>query len=651
MPATQELLNQGRYRIEQQFGAAGDSTAFSAYDTVSNVNVVVKEIPLKMSKVTTLSQQENFKLAFTNQAQSLKELRHEYILNVEDYFFDVGRQYLVLESVEGENLQSVLHGAHGPIDFGKAASWVDQILNALEFLSSRTFGFVHGKINPGNIYLTADGRIKLVSVGISGTDGVNFDTSVEQAATESANLCYSPLEQIWDGLDPASQKVISNSYDERSGALLLLPPDGRTDVYSLGAVFYHLITGRKPVDALERSIEMLDGNPDPLEEPLKLNPEISAAFSGFVLKALEVRRENRYDSAAVMRQALKTTQKLIEESRNAVREEIEAVNDLKLAAMARQEEAQRALDAKNQEAAQKILEAKRQEFEKEKARQENLIEEKLRAAEEQRLAAEKRPADAERLLREEETAREALAAKQAADVQAETDLLQIAMVVEPATTQPVNDVSTATELNEILKEIATTSVSVPTKENPDTVVSVPIETQHEIEVKAEQGDVESVGIEPEIEVAPAYVKAADTNRFEDSSFGSFGYQAEAKKPFPMAMIIGAAATVVILIGGLWAAGIFGSGTPTPTPAPQQAVTAPAEIPAQIQESAPEVQPQNTQQGFADDPQNIQDPSVLPTESDRPAVAATPKPKKPVAEPAKPKAEPKKVTVDDLIRDN
>src|SRR5688572_29225857 len=117
MPATQELLNQGRYRIEQQFGAAGDSTAFSAYDTVSNVNVVVKEIPLKMSKVTTLSQQENIKLAFTNQAQSLKDLRHEYILNVEDYFFDVGRQYLVLESVEGENLQAVLQGNRGPIDF------------------------------------------------------------------------------------------------------------------------------------------------------------------------------------------------------------------------------------------------------------------------------------------------------------------------------------------------------------------------------------------------------------------------------------------------------------------------------------------------------------------------------------------------------
>lgn len=649
MSATQELLNQGRYRIEHQFGATGDSTAFSAYDTVSNVNVVVKEIPLKMSKVTTLSQQENSKLAFTNQAQSLKDLRHEYILNVEDYFFDVGRQYLVLESLEGENLQAILQGNRGPIELGKAASWSDQILNALEFLGSRTVDFVHGKINPGNVYLTGDGRVKLVSVGVSGNDEVNFDTSVEQAATESANLCYSPLEQIWDGLDPASQKVISNSYDEGSGALLLLPPDGRSDVYSVGAVFYHLITGRQPVDALERSIEMLDGNPDPLEEPLKLNPEIPEAFSGFVLKALEVRRENRYDSPAVMRQALKTTQKLIEEKQNAERrEEEEAANDLKLAAVARQEEVQRALEAKKQEEVQRALEAKERELEKE---MEKLREEKLRAAEEQRLAAEKRAIAAERLLLEQETSREALAAKHAADVQAENDLLQLAVVVEPTPTPTINEVSATTETDEILTEITTSSVA---KEDPAVEVTVPIETRNEPalnEVEAGPVVMETVEIEsevePEVEVVQTDVQSADTQPVEETSFGSFSYEAEEdKKPLPLAMIAGAAVAVIIfIIGGLWAAGIFGSGTPTP--AAQQAVTVPAEIPAKIEEPTPEVQP-DTQQGFGDNPQSTKDPAAQTTGSERPAAAATPKPKKPVAEPVKPKAEPKKVTVDDLI---
>lgn len=625
MPATQELLNQGRYRIEQQFGAAGDSTAFSAYDTISNVNVVVKEIPLKMSKVTTLSQQENIKLAFTNQAQSLKDLRHEYILNVEDYFFDVGRQYLVLESVEGENLQSVLLRNNGPIDFAKAANWSDQLLNALEFLSSRTANFVHGKINPGNIYATVDGRVKLVSVG-TGNGDVNFDTSVEQVGTETANLCYSPLEQIWDGLDGASQKVISNSYDERSGATLLLPPDGRSDVYSLGAVIYHLVTGRKPVDALERSIEMLEGNPDPLAAPIKVNPEISAEFSNFVLKALEIRRENRHDGPAVMRQALKTTLKLIEERVNSEsREEEEAANDLKLAVTARQEEVQR------------IIEAKKQEFEAEKNRQEQLLQVKLRQAEEQRLAAEKRAAAAERLLREQEAAREALAAQHAAALKAENDLLQIAIVDTNTNVQPEAKVSLQVEA-------------------PVTEKTALVEKQPEpIHVEAEPIKVETIEVEPELEAeaVQAYAQVVEAEPAPAaSSFGTYSsYETEEPKgSFPIPMIAGAAAAaLIVLIGGLWAAGIFGSSTPPP--APQQAVAVPAETPTQPEAVVPESQPENTQQAFADDPQPGQDPAAQPTETaGKPAVAATPKPKKPVAEPTK-KVEPKKVTVDDLIGDN
>lgn len=639
MPATQELLNQGRYRIEQQFGAVGDSTSFSAYDTVSNVNVVVKEIPLKMSKVTTLSQQENIKLAFTNQAQTLKDLRHEYILNVEDYFFDVGRQYLVLESVQGENLQSVLASNPEPIDVGKVANWADQLLSALEFLGSRSANFVHGKINPGNIYVNEDGHVKLVSVGTGSNGEVNFDTSVEQVGTETANLCYSPLERLWDGLDPASQKVISNSYDERSGATLLLPPDGRSDVYSLGAVIYHLVTGRKPVDALERSIDMLEGNADPLADPIKVNPEISAEFSRFVLKALEIRRENRYDGPTIMRQALKTTLKLIEERVSSEsREEEEAANDLKLAVTARQEEVQR------------IIEAKKQEFEQEKTRQEQILQGKLREAEEQRHAAEKRAAAAEMLLREQEAAREALAAQHAAAIQAENDLLQIAVVKEPSPQVKAAEIFQAAEFHSTDEP---TVIETEVEEIPAPEVFAFVETQSEpVYVEAEPIEVETVEVESEaVQEVQAYAQVLDAEPAETvTPFDTYGYQSEdQKKPFPIALVAGAVVALIVLIGGLWAAGIFGSSTPPP--APQQAVSVPAEVP-QTETAAPVTQPDEAQQGFAGDTQVSQDPAAQSTETaGKPAVAATPKPKKPVAEPTKPKAEPKKVTVDDLIGDN
>ena len=76
MPATNELLQEGRYRINQQFASDGHDTVYEAYDTVRDTNVVVKEIPLKITKVTTLSQQENLKTQFANQAKILTEIKH-----------------------------------------------------------------------------------------------------------------------------------------------------------------------------------------------------------------------------------------------------------------------------------------------------------------------------------------------------------------------------------------------------------------------------------------------------------------------------------------------------------------------------------------------------------------------------------------------
>jgi len=117
-------------------------------------------------------------------------------------------------------------------------------------------------------------------------------------------LNYRPLEQLWGGLDGASQKVILNSYDERSRRILQQPLDARSDIYSVGATLYHVLTRTLPKDALERSIEILDGNSDPLTAPADLDSSIPEEISEVIMKSMELRREHRYDSAAIMRQVL-----------------------------------------------------------------------------------------------------------------------------------------------------------------------------------------------------------------------------------------------------------------------------------------------------------------------------------------------------------
>lgn len=601
MSATQELLNQGRYRIEHPISNGNGSSVFSAYDTVSNVNVVVKEIPVKLGKVTTLSQQENNKIAFTNQARQLKDLRHDNLLNVEDYFFDIGRQYLVLESVEGKTIAAFLDENTGPVEFGRSAAWIGQLLSAVDFLSARTLGFVHGKISPENIHIDGDGRVKLMSVGISGDQDLCLDTSLDGSNEDVTNLCFSPLEMIWDSLDGASQKVISNSYDETSVTILHQPPDARSDVYSIGALFYRLVTGTEPIDPLERSIEILESNPDPLVAPCEANADLPRVFSELILKAVALKREDRFDSAAVMQQALKTAVLLGgEDDSPDANEEAEDAKDLKQAVSVRNDEVQ------------KIVEAKKLEFEAEKVRQEEMLHAKLREAEDMRLDAERRAAEAERMLRQQEAARAVTPTIEPYD-----DLLGISSV-DAAPALP-------TQVKTSVAEKAETKTSVNSIETAD--------ESYLMDVAAVETETIQKVAEPSLDV-PSFGSAYNSsNLFE-----------EPKRGFPMVAVAGGIALLIVVAIVGWM--IFRqSASPVQVAVPQVAEqTPPPTEQVPVETSVPPVE--NT---FIETPVE----SVEPENTAKAAVATTPEKKKaPTAEPAKAKPEtPKKVTVDDLINDN
>ncbi|MEP6788927.1 MAG: hypothetical protein ABJB40_10880, partial [Acidobacteriota bacterium] len=116
---------------------------------------------------------------------------------------------------------------------------------------------------------------------------------------------YRPLEQLWPELNSATQRVILNSYDEKSAGLLTQPLDPRSDIYSLAASLYHVLSGMLPVDALDRSITILDGNPDPLKSLSDLDGGIPTEISEMFMTAMSLSRETRFDSAAIMSQMLR----------------------------------------------------------------------------------------------------------------------------------------------------------------------------------------------------------------------------------------------------------------------------------------------------------------------------------------------------------
>jgi hypothetical protein len=205
---------------------------------------------------------------------------------------------------------------------------------------------------------------------------------------------------IWEKLDPASRKVITNSYDEKAQKILEQSADARSDIYAVGATLYHLLTALLPIDALERSIDLLESKADPLPPPNKLRASIPREVSDVVLRALEIRRENRFSSAVIMRQVLRTAIVRIKEreaeeaKKQAAREAEEATRELQLAEQIELEQERRHIEMerleleaeqKRLEQERRLIDQKRLELEAVQKKQAGMIEQQALEAEAQKL--------------------------------------------------------------------------------------------------------------------------------------------------------------------------------------------------------------------------------------------------------------------------
>ena len=306
MLSNDQFLNKGRYRVVNTFGQTDAGGMYEAYDTVNNTNVVLKETVGSPGKVTTSSQMEAINSAFLGGAKTLTEIRHESLVSVQDYFADIDRQYLVLEPVTGFDLTKFLKPGEPKPILADVLSWADQLLDALQFLHTRQTPIIHGDIRPENVKLTSDSTVKLLTAHAHTDDVSDIITLAPTQSSDDSGVHYRPLEQLWDGLDALSQRVILNHYDEASERWLLQPLSAATDLYSLGATLYSVLSGTIPPDALDRSIAALEGKPDPLRDPAEFDAAIPPEISDVIMKAMSLRREDRFYSAVILRQILRT---------------------------------------------------------------------------------------------------------------------------------------------------------------------------------------------------------------------------------------------------------------------------------------------------------------------------------------------------------
>jgi serine/threonine protein kinase len=178
-------------------------------------------------------------------------------------------------------LSEMMARKRGAFPANQVLTWADQLLDALDYLHTQDPQIVHRDIKPQNLKLTSRGQIILLDFGLAKGQAGEISRVTTAASIFGYTPNYAPLEQIQG-----------------------LGTDTRSDLYSLGATLYHLLTGVKPPDALTRAAAMVNGQPDPLVKASEANAAITPEVGAVLEKAMAQNREQRYATAADMRKAL-----------------------------------------------------------------------------------------------------------------------------------------------------------------------------------------------------------------------------------------------------------------------------------------------------------------------------------------------------------
>ena len=276
---TPETILRERYKIIELVGRGGMGATYRAEDLrLQGRFCAVKEaLPDPDAASDELAQSRE---QFYQEASTLARLDHPNLPKVSDYFSEVDRDYLVMDFVPGQDLKdkltTALRQGH-PLTERLVLAWADQLCDALSYMHTQDPPVLHRDIKPSNIKITPAGRVKLVDFGLVKTlspDDQRTVTVVQGRGT----VQYIPLEQY--GGDTGHTDV-------------------RSDIYSLGATLYHLLTGQPPLDAKQRFLK-----PRSMRSPRSLAPAVSSQTDQAILWSLAMHPDERPDTVAEFRSAL-----------------------------------------------------------------------------------------------------------------------------------------------------------------------------------------------------------------------------------------------------------------------------------------------------------------------------------------------------------
>jgi len=265
------VLN-ARYEIVRRIGGGGMGAVYLAKDR--NLGDAPRAVKEMVEAHLDPTQHEKAIGDFKRESLLLTSLEHPSIPTIYDYFYDeeLGRFYLVMKFIAGGDLSSRLRSAPGGrIDERTVADWGMQAADVLEYLHSRPKPIIYRDLKPANLMIDGNtGRIMLIDFGIA-----RWVKQEEKGVTAVGTMGYAPPELFGGRVEP------------------------RSDVYSLGATLFHLLTGSDPQD---NPLLIFDFQKNP--RPRQITPSMSSEMEQILMRSVEYKPEDRFASAGAMRDAL-----------------------------------------------------------------------------------------------------------------------------------------------------------------------------------------------------------------------------------------------------------------------------------------------------------------------------------------------------------
>lgn len=258
-----------RYIIVKRVGGGGMGSVYQARDRrLADRHCAVKEmIEMFADEHQRAKAVEDFK----REAEVLAQLEHPSIPTIYDYFIESGRYYLVMKWIGGGDLADQMRLRGGTVDEATVTKWAIQICDVLHFIHSQKPPIIYRDLKPANLMLDdKTGRVMLVDFGIA-----RIVRPTEKGVTAIGTMGYAPPELFAGKVEP------------------------RSDIYSLGATMFHMMTGSDPQD---NPLLIFDFAKNP--RPSQINPAISPGMERILMKAVAHRPEDRHLSALDLMRSL-----------------------------------------------------------------------------------------------------------------------------------------------------------------------------------------------------------------------------------------------------------------------------------------------------------------------------------------------------------